>query len=47
TARGVTDVRLNDEAREFRLVAPDEAFAMDLNQPTRLLLETVRERNIR
>ena len=34
-----TDVTLNDEAQEFRWLAPDEAFALDLNQPTRLLLE--------
>ena len=35
----VSEVTLNDEAQEFRWLAPDEAFALDLNQPTRLLLE--------
>ena len=34
-------VRLNDEAREFRWVTPDEALAMPLNQPTRRLLSVV------
>jgi phosphoglycolate phosphatase-like HAD superfamily hydrolase/8-oxo-dGTP pyrophosphatase MutT (NUDIX family) len=34
-----TDVRLNDEAEEFLWLAPAEALALDLNQPTRILLE--------
>jgi len=43
-ATGAAAVRLNDEAREFRWVTTDEAMAMDLNQPTRILLEAVRDR---
>jgi phosphoglycolate phosphatase len=40
-------VKLNDEAREFRWVSLEEAFAMPLNQPTRRLLTAVaaREQN--
>jgi ADP-ribose pyrophosphatase YjhB (NUDIX family) len=38
---GVTDVRLNDEAQEFRWITPAAALAMDLNQPTRLLLTRI------
>lgn len=34
-----TEVRLNDEAEEFRWLSPAAALAMDLNQPTRVLLE--------
>ncbi len=34
-------VVLNDEAEEFRWVTPEEAGAMDLNAPTRALLERV------
>lgn len=34
-------VILNDEADEFLWVEPREAFAIDLNRPTRLLLEKV------
>lgn len=34
-------VTLNDEAQEFRWVTLDEALAMDLNAPTRVLLEAV------
>ena len=37
-------VRLNDEAEEFRWVEPRAALAMDLNRPTRLLLEQVMAR---
>jgi phosphoglycolate phosphatase len=40
---GAPSVKLNDEAREFRWVAPAEAVAMPLNQPTRALLLAVRE----
>jgi hypothetical protein len=32
-------VVLNEEAEEFRWVTPREAGAMDLNAPTRILLE--------
>ncbi len=32
-------VRLNEEAVEFRWVAPEEAMAMRLNEPTRVLIE--------
>jgi phosphoglycolate phosphatase len=38
---GQPNVRLNEEALEFRWVKPGEAMAMRLNQPTRTLLETV------
>ena len=38
---GQPAVRLNDEAREFRWVAPAQALGMALNQPTRKLLEAV------
>lgn len=34
-----TEVRLNDEAEDFRWVLPAEALSMELNQPTRILLE--------
>ncbi len=36
------NVKLNDEAREFRWVHPDHALRMELNQPTRILLRAVR-----
>ncbi|MCH7225228.1 HAD hydrolase-like protein [Haloferula sp. A504] len=35
------EVILNDEAEEFRWVTADEAASMDLNRPTRVLLEAV------
>ena len=38
---GEPEVRLNDEAREFRWVAPAEALELPLNQPTRRLLAAV------
>ena len=38
---GDTKVELNDEAEEFRWLKPAEAIQLPLNQPTRLLLETV------
>lgn len=34
-------VLLNDEAEEFRWIAPREAFSLPLNIPTRILLEAV------
>jgi len=34
-------VKLNEEAQEFRWVSLDETLAMELNQPTRILIETV------
>jgi len=37
-ARG-RDVLLNDEAEEFQWLAPAEALKLDLNQPTRFLLD--------
>jgi len=36
-----TAVILNDEAEEFRWLTPDDALTLNLNQPTRLLLEEV------
>jgi phosphoglycolate phosphatase len=33
-----TEVRLNEEAQDFRWLTPSEAFALDLNEPTRRLL---------
>lgn len=44
TCRCVGDaaVRLNEEAQEFRWVRMDEAWNLNLNQPTRVLLEAVR-----
>lgn len=39
--RDGTNVRLNDEAQEFRWVSIAEALAMELNQPTRRLIEAV------
>ena len=32
------EVRLNEEARDFRWVTHAEALAMPINQPTRVLL---------
>ena len=37
-------VQLNDEAREFRWVKLDEALAMRINNPTRILLEAVAQK---
>jgi hypothetical protein len=34
-------VRLNDEAQESRWVSPRDALAMNLNTPTRVLLEAL------
>jgi len=41
--RGERTVTLNEEARAFRWVSLAEALGLELNQPTRLLLETVLE----
>ena len=38
-------VKLNDEAREFRWVAPVTALKMKLNKPTKILLEAVLKPN--
>lgn len=38
---GQSDVKLNEEAREFRWVTLDAALHMPINTPTRILLETV------
>ena len=38
---GERQVQLNDEAQEFRWVSADEALTMELNQPTRTLIEAV------
>ncbi len=42
--KGRCDVKLNDEAQEFRWMTPAQALAMPLNQPTRVLLEHVTTR---
>jgi phosphoglycolate phosphatase-like HAD superfamily hydrolase/ADP-ribose pyrophosphatase YjhB (NUDIX family) len=41
---GEAEVRLNEEAREFRWVTMDAALRMPINQPTRKLLLAVQER---
>jgi ADP-ribose pyrophosphatase YjhB (NUDIX family) len=38
---GKPNVKLNDEAREFRWVPPADALEMAINQPTRVLLLAV------
>ena len=43
-AEGPLEVKLNDEAREFRWVKPAAAMELPLNQPTRTLLLAVTER---
>jgi phosphoglycolate phosphatase-like HAD superfamily hydrolase/ADP-ribose pyrophosphatase YjhB (NUDIX family) len=40
-AVGKLDVRLNEEAREFRWVQPEQALTLPINQPTRRLLAVV------
>jgi phosphoglycolate phosphatase len=40
---GEPDIKLNDEAREYRWVLLDEALRMPINQPTRILLLTVQK----
>ncbi|MEM1059772.1 MAG: HAD-IA family hydrolase [Verrucomicrobiota bacterium] len=37
-----SQVRLNEEAEEYRWCTPEEALALDLNRPTRILLDYVR-----
>jgi ADP-ribose pyrophosphatase YjhB (NUDIX family) len=39
--QGRCEVRLNEEAQEFRWLTPAQAMEMPLNQPTRVLLEQV------
>ena len=39
--RDGTNVKLNEEAQEFKWVSLDQALAMELNRPTRILLEAV------
>lgn len=41
--RETSQVRLNEEAEEFRWLPLDEAFGLRLNRPTRVLLEAVRD----
>lgn len=41
------EVVLNDEAEEFRWLTLEEGLAMPLNEPTRILLQRVREEGIR
>ncbi len=43
---GEPAVKLNDEAREFRWVTMDQALAMPLNQPTRKLLNIIKNKGI-
>jgi phosphoglycolate phosphatase len=38
---GEPRVKLNDEARDFRWLPPGRALKLDLNQPTRILLQAV------
>jgi phosphoglycolate phosphatase len=42
--RGRCEVKLNDEAQEFRWMTPVQALEMPLNEPTRVLLEQVAAR---
>ena len=44
-AAGPRGVRLNQEAQEFRWVRPEEALKMELNQPTRTLLNQMKAMN--
>jgi phosphoglycolate phosphatase-like HAD superfamily hydrolase/ADP-ribose pyrophosphatase YjhB (NUDIX family) len=41
---GVPEVRLNDEAQDFRWVSLGKALELELNQPTRVLVQAVRAR---
>jgi hypothetical protein len=38
---GEADVTLNDEAQAYRWVSEPDALQLDLNRPTRILLDTV------
>jgi phosphoglycolate phosphatase len=40
-AREISEIKLNDEAQEFRWLNLPEALNMPINQPTRILLEAV------
>lgn len=40
-ARGAAEVRLNDEAEEFQWLSLENCFSLELNTPTRILLEQV------
>ena len=42
-AEGAQQVRLNEEAQDFRWVSLDDAFKLRLNTPTRVLLEKIRQ----
>jgi phosphoglycolate phosphatase len=42
-----TAVTLNDEAEEYRWVSLDDALRLDLNGPTRILIEHVRSHSHR
>jgi hypothetical protein len=39
-------VKLNSEAREFLWLKLEKAMAMDLNRPTRVLLEAVQKKGL-
>ncbi len=41
---GEPQVKLNDEAREFKWVTLEQALRMPINEPTRILLLAVRQR---
>lgn len=41
---GSTNVTLNDEAEEFQWLPPQAAFSLELNTPTRILLEATKGR---
>jgi ADP-ribose pyrophosphatase YjhB (NUDIX family) len=41
---GPTNVKLNEEAEEFQWVTLDQALALKLNEPTRILLDVIKNR---
>ena len=43
---GKIEVKLNEEAQEFRWVSVEDALGMNLNQPTRVLLEELNRRPV-